>query len=83
MNNIVDYKLNLGVIVLYENLVALQGIFDGSLPSGVEKELDKLIDILIKELNCENPKFRDYDMKDVEYFKRVYYEDEPSPYAKK
>ena len=52
MNNIVDYKLNLGVIVLYENLVALQEIIDGSMQNYVEKELDKLIDILKKEINC-------------------------------
>ena len=32
MSKIVDYKVNLGSLVLYETLLALEGSFEGGLP---------------------------------------------------
>ena len=32
MSKIVDYKVNLGVLVLYETLLALEGTYESGLP---------------------------------------------------
>lgn len=51
-------------------------------PCAVRKELKRFIKILIENLEPEDPNFKDYDLDDVEYFKKYYYEDSPSPFAK-
>ena len=51
-------------------------------PCAVRKELKRFIKILIENLEPEDPKFKDYDLEDVEYLKKYYYEDSRSPFAK-
>ena len=51
-------------------------------PCAVRKELKRFIKILIENLEPEDSKFKDYDLEDVEYLKKYYYEDNPSPFIK-
>ena len=39
MNNVRDYKMNIGTFVIFEKLQSLKATFDGSLPPDVEEEI--------------------------------------------
>lgn len=77
MNNVRDYKMNIGTFVIFETLQSLEATFDGSLPPDVEEEIKKLKNMLMTYFEPNDPEFEDYDYKDIEYLMRVEYEDKP------
>lgn len=77
MNNVRDYKMNIGTFVIFETLQSLEATFDGSLPLDVEEEIKKLKNMLMTYFEPDDPEFDDYDYKDTEYLMRVEYEDKP------
>lgn len=80
MGIIKDYKLNVGVFVMYHSLEAIHSNYYGTLPKDVERQTNKLLNVLIDSLPSD-PVYRDYDYEDVEYYMRAIYEDHPSPFA--
>ena len=68
MNNVRDYKMNIGTFVIFETLQSLEATFDGSLPPDVEEEIKKLKNMLMTYFEPDDPEFDDYDYKDTEYW---------------
>jgi hypothetical protein len=73
MNNVKEYELNEGALVIYHTLDSLYQHFYSCIPKEFEKRIVDLIVDLRDYLEPPDDEFKDNDMNDFTFIRKVFY----------